>query len=116
MSSITLDLPADVLEAAARLAQQRNVPRSEIFALAIGAWTRLEALEAELAEARAGAARLTEHVGELARNLEDARAGAARLSAELEETRRSRDEGAAARLALEAEVGPLRASLEAARE
>ncbi|MEK7474048.1 MAG: hypothetical protein AAB152_00300 [Candidatus Coatesbacteria bacterium] len=116
MSSITLDLPADVLEAAARLAQQRNVPRSEIFALAIGAWTRLEALEAELSGLRAEAGRQAEHVGELARNLEDARTGAARLSAELEETHRSRDEGAAARLALEAEVGPLRASLEASRE
>jgi chromosome segregation ATPase len=116
MSSITLDLPTDVLEAAARLAQQRNVPRSEIFALAIGAWTRLEALEAELAEMRAGAERQAERVGELARNLEDARAGAARLAAELEEARRARDDGAAACRAFEAELGPLRASLEAARE
>jgi len=116
MSSVTLDLPADVLEAAARLAQQRNVPRGEIFALAIGAWTKVEALEAELTEARGQAGRQANRLGILARDLEEARAGAARLAAELDEVRRARDEGDAARRALEAELGPVRASLEAARE
>jgi hypothetical protein len=113
---VTLDLPGGVLETAARLAQKRNVPRAEIFALAIEAWGRMEHLEMDLAAARAEAERQSRRLTDLARDLEAARAGVARASAELAEREREVGEGAVARRALEHELGPLRAGLEAARE
>lgn len=116
MSSVTLDLPQEVLEAAARLAQQRNIPRSEVFSLAIGAWSRVAALEVDLDQARTEAGRQAGRLIELARDLEEARAGTERLSAEREEARAARDEAVKACRSLEAEISPLRAALQAARE
>jgi len=127
VSSVTLDLPGGVLEAAARLAQKRNVPRAEIFALAIEAWGRMEQLESDLAASRAGAEAQARRLTELGRELEElraaadrdlveARATAARASSRLAEREREVAEGAAARRELEGELGPLRAGLEAARE
>ncbi len=52
MPAVTLDLPADVLDAVNLLARQYNVSRTEIFARAVGMWGRVEALEEALASHR----------------------------------------------------------------
>jgi len=65
MPSVTLDLPAEVLDAVNRLAQRLNVSRTEVLVRAVGAWAGADQLAAALATERARAAGLERRVASL---------------------------------------------------
>lgn len=91
MASVTVDLPAELLEEVGRLAQQMNVPRTDVYRLAVLAYARSLAQELELAEARSARAAAARDRQVSDRAARAQRAVILSLSRELEAVRGERD-------------------------
>lgn len=94
MPSVNLDLPQEALDEVARLAQQLNVHRVDVFVQAVAKLAQSFALEQELSLLREHLAAARESTGSLDRRVRDQEADLARLGDDLGE---ARDEAAAAR-------------------
>jgi chromosome segregation protein len=104
MPSVTLDLPADVLDAANRLARDLNCHRAEVFARAVAAWSRAGDLEHDLAAARDRADGLARRIVSLAAQEARVRAAARAAAGDLSDTREVLAAAVAARRRAEAEI------------
>jgi len=91
MPSVTVDLPTDLLEDVSRLAQQLNIPRSDVYRLALTAYARSLQLEQEVTVAREALAAADRDHRVKDRLAGQARATIVGLSAELETVREERD-------------------------
>jgi chromosome segregation ATPase len=116
MPSVTIDLPADLLDVVSRLAEAQNVPRADIYRLAVASYARFLELERELDGAR-------ESRGEAlrARDLEQRASRSARalvisLSQQVDDTSRERDLAVRTARTTALEYRRLAAELDVARE
>lgn len=87
MPSVTLDLPAEVLDAVNRLAQKLNVSRAEVLVRAVGVWAGADDLAAALAAERDRAGELERRVASLRGQEAAARTAARRAGAALDPLR-----------------------------
>ena len=110
MPSLNLDLPQEVLDEVARLAQQLNVHRVDVFVRAVENLAQSLALEKEIAQARTELGEARETITTLERAVAAEEARIDELSGDLAESRRETNAARKSKTSLLSEISALRAA------